>query len=223
MLLESIKGYACPVQTIKERYKYQKSEYIRETLAHGHPVFIWTSHLCNWEWGTITMPQEFPDVKVYGIFKRIKSDLRDIIYAQRSKTGFIPVEMGQVLRRLHENQNEPAIYVFIADQSPFKMNGAVWLPFFNQWTPFFKGPEQLARRFSASIFTAETVRKGFASYTLTFEPLAPTSASHHPFPHTLAYAKWLEEAIRKQPSNWLWSHRRWKRKVPEHLTHKPTS
>ena len=32
---------------------------------------------------------------------------------------------------------------------------------------------------------------------------------------TEAHTKALEQEIRKNPSQWLWSHRRWKREVPE--------
>ena len=34
---------------------------------------------------------------------------------------------------------------------------------------------------------------------------------------TEAHTKALEKVIRKEPKYWLWSHKRWKREVPENL------
>jgi KDO2-lipid IV(A) lauroyltransferase len=34
---------------------------------------------------------------------------------------------------------------------------------------------------------------------------------------TEAHTKLLEKEINNQPANWLWSHKRWKRGVPENL------
>lgn len=217
VLVEFVKGYAVPPQQLVSRYSYSGIEEIKQTLSTGASVFIWASHLGNWEWGTLTLPSYLPDYQVYGVYKPLQSTLAGFIESKRQAGGMTVVPMAQIVRHLAANHYQPAVYVFIADQTPFKMNGAVWLPFLNQWTPFFKGPEQLAERYSAVIFTGETKRLDFGKYEVAFAKLAPQPEDFPDTPYTAAYAKWLEQAISKQPQNWLWSHRRWKRRVPKEL------
>jgi lauroyl/myristoyl acyltransferase len=40
--------------------------------------------------------------------------------------------------------------------------------------------------------------------------MAPSQWRSEPFLLTKSFAKFLETNIKKDPSNWLWSHKRWK-------------
>ena len=54
----------------------------------------------------------------------------------------------------------------------------------------------------------ERVRRGF--YEVVFSPLELNAAATSPSSITQKYMSVLEEKIQEQPSDWLWSHRRWK-------------
>jgi KDO2-lipid IV(A) lauroyltransferase len=41
--------------------------------------------------------------------------------------------------------------------------------------------------------------------------MVPDARSFEEGELTVMFARFLEDSIRKQPENWLWSHRRWKR------------
>ena len=59
----------------------------------------------------------------------------------------------------------------------------------------------------------QKVKRGHYSFKAV--PLADNGADHTAEELTLLYKKALEDAIRKDPSNYLWSHRRWRHEWKE--------
>ena len=65
----------------------------------------------------------------------------------------------------------------------------------------------------AAFFTSmRRVRRGY--YEMTFHPLAAAQEPLEPEAFTARYAQQLEADIRREPANWLWTHRRWKLAPP---------
>jgi KDO2-lipid IV(A) lauroyltransferase len=92
------------------------------------------------------------------------------------------------------------------------LNGAVWLPFMNREAPFYKGPETLARRAKAAVVTAAIKRTGRGYYEVNLQ-LVIKDASLLPENEIMQYyVLFMEQQLREQPSNWLWTHKRWKHK-----------
>ena len=99
----------------------------------------------------------------------------------------------------------------IADQSPPRKH-AYWLPFLNQETAFFSGPEKLAKKLRMPMVFVAIRKSGPGQYLLHAKTITDQ-------PHTLPegevtrrYAQLLEQEIQASPATWLWSHRRWKKK-----------
>jgi len=100
----------------------------------------------------------------------------------------------------------------IADQNPSNMNGALWLSFMNREAPFYMGPETLAKRAKAAIVFAgiKMVKRGYYEVHLQ---LITRDASLLPQNEIIKkYVAFMEQQIREQPENWLWTHKRWKHK-----------
>ncbi|MFC2176693.1 lysophospholipid acyltransferase family protein, partial [Bacteroidota bacterium] len=95
---------------------------------------------------------------------------------------------------------------------------ALWCMFFGREVPFQRGVEILARRNNQAVVFDEMVRVKRGYYKsvskLAFEFGSKTEEGEI----TRAYAKFLEESIRKQPENWLWTHNRWKHRPPENAS-----
>jgi KDO2-lipid IV(A) lauroyltransferase len=68
----------------------------------------------------------------------------------------------------------------------------------------------LSRKFGCPVlyYRVERLRRGF--YEIVFEEICSDPSVMPEKGITLAYARILERDIRKQPEQWLWSHRRWK-------------
>jgi KDO2-lipid IV(A) lauroyltransferase len=59
----------------------------------------------------------------------------------------------------------------------------------------------------------ERVKRGYYRFHLT--PITENAIDFTPEQLTLRYKNELEKAIRQQPANYLWSHRRWRHEWKE--------
>ena len=83
--------------------------------------------------------------------------------------------------------------------------------FLHQDTPFYPGSERLARSLNLPVFYVEMVRLKRGYYEATFVPVAEPPYTDLPNGAILEhYRDLLEVTINAHPSDWLWSHKRWK-------------
>ena len=97
-----------------------------------------------------------------------------------------------------------------ADQNPGDPSNAYWMEFMGRPAPFVTGPAKGAVKNNVAVVFVAMVKTKRGHYR--FEPslLTEHAADHTEEELTLLYKNKLEETIRKDPSNYLWSHRRWK-------------
>ena len=122
--------------------------------------------------------------------------------------------MREVVKHIVRSPDKQRFILLIADQSP-DPRGAHWVDFFGLKTGFFKGPATLAHRYDLPVFFVRLERKRRHHYQMHLELLCLHPSAEKPEAITEAYAKKLEEYIRHAPSDWLWTHRRWKHAPPE--------
>ncbi len=103
----------------------------------------------------------------------------------------------------------------MADQNPPSMQKSYWVNFLNQESACVIGPEKYARQYQLPIVIIRGRRTGRGNYDIVFTELI------HPPYDTLAEGKItevmmyeFERVIAQQIPNWLWTHRRWKKKPP---------
>ena len=77
-------------------------------------------------------------------------------------------------------------------------------------SPFVKGPEKgsSASNTAVIILTIKKLKRGY--YKGNFELITTTPRELAPGTITKTMIACIEKAIQEQPSNYLWSHRRWK-------------
>jgi KDO2-lipid IV(A) lauroyltransferase len=109
-----------------------------------------------------------------------------------------------------ELKNEMTAYIMAADQSPSNTKNVIWVDFLVRKTAFLHGPEKYASRYNFPVFFVDIqrVKRGYYELELILLSENPAELEHGEL--TRRYAEKLEEAILKQPENWLWSHKRWK-------------
>ena len=100
---------------------------------------------------------------------------------------------------------------FIADQSPKLEAMHHWTTFLNHETSFFTGAEKIGRAVGARYFYVDITRPRRGYYRAEVRELHIDEQSDSLYPVTDAYARALEESIRRSPELWLWTHNRWKR------------
>ncbi|MBR1733236.1 MAG: lysophospholipid acyltransferase family protein, partial [Alloprevotella sp.] len=126
------------------------------------------------------------------------------------------IAKGEALRRILalRSQGQKSIIGFISDQSPQPVNIHDWVDFLHQDTPVFTGTERIAKKVDAAIFFADVQRLRRGRYHCTFRPLSTDVRALPDYQLTELYMRQLEGIIRRQPTLWLWSHKRWKHQRP---------
>jgi len=212
VLLESIKGLTMSQKALLNRFQYLNPEIFDDLFEAGQSAILVGSHFANWEWGALSFPHCVKH-KVAGVFKPLSNQYLDRYFNRKRKQwGLQLVSMTQAGRALVQLKNEPNIFVFLADQTPVDVRNAHWLSFFNQDTPFLHGVDKIARRTGYPVYFFDIQRVNRGRYEVTFSELCQNSKRTEKGEITKRFAARLEKIIRKQPENWLWSHRRWKRK-----------
>jgi KDO2-lipid IV(A) lauroyltransferase len=176
-------------------------------------IIITTSHNCNWEWmlGATSINLSAP---IDAVYQHIKSSFFEkMMFQIRSRFGAIPVEKNNVFRENLKKRNLSHIVALVADQSPPHGDKNVyWTKFLNQETAFYNGMERLAIGFNWPVIHARMKRLKRGFYEIEFVELEPEPANAQPGSILEKYAEILEGLIKENPTDWLWSHNRWKRK-----------
>ena len=188
-----------------------KNDLLEKLLDQGKNVFIVMGHMGNWEWLATCAPllTKYDAVCVY---KKLSNPyMEKWVNRSRAKFGSTLAEMNKLPRIALEKAKagKPFVISFIADQIPSHDNCAV-VNFFNEPMYFFDGYEKLAKKNKACLVYAHSkIVKNQYQYEcelindFALNPIYDESAKK--------FSELLEKNIKKQPYNWLWSHKRWKR------------
>ena len=112
---------------------------------------------------------------------------------------------------LIKRAKQTRIIAIAPDQAPRRRDDAYWTTFLYQETPFYLGLEKIATLFKYPVFFMDLERTSRGHYQATFKPLcAPPYEKGSPL-ISKTYVKAVEEQILRQPEDWLWIHKRWKK------------
>lgn len=211
IILESIKGMSMHHTEVLKRYHFTNTEVLNSYFDQGQAVIGVAGHLGNWEWATRCIGVSL-DHHVLGITKKINNKyIHKFIHDRRTEERVSTADTRETSRAFSKNIDKPTLFVLIADQSPHKVDHAVWTDFLNRNTPFLHGPETYAIKYNLPIVFLPIVRTKRGHYEVPIEILETDPQLTQPGQITKLYAERLEQFILSNPEQWLWSHNRWKR------------
>lgn len=170
-------------------------------------------HIGNWEWvpPMVSLHLPFPVVPVYRPMKdKVMDKLLLKIRGRYAHELVSKRNTGRAMMR-YRKLGKPYIMGLIADQTP-NPEHAYWTRFLEQDTPFFTGPEKLAKSFKMPVFFVALRREKRGHYYLHTELLSEKPWELEEGMLSQMFVERLEAEIHRQPAHWLWSHRRWKHK-----------
>lgn len=212
IILEGIKSFSMSMTSVLKRHKVLNPEILDPYFRKNQSLVLVTGHLGNWEWGSLSAGL-YTNYQVIAFYSSLRNKQIDkILRWSRSRFGTILAPTNGTTQTFKENQQQPTLFIMAADQSPSKVASAHWVNFLGRPTAFLHGPEKHARNNNYPVVFAEIerVKRGF--YELTLSVLAEKPEALEKGEITRRYAGTIETCIRKNPANWLWSHRRWKHK-----------
>jgi len=207
--IEVIKLMSASDSFLKKRFT-ANVDGINELYKTGKACQVHLGHTFNWEWGQLVLQMLTP-YKVMVVYMPISNKIFDrLFYKLRTRRGsvFLPATSMKASMLLYNNTQY--LLGLVVDQSPGNLKSAYWLNFFGKPTAFVSGPEKAARVNNLPVVFAyiEKPRRGY--YNAVIELAVPDASQLPEGELTLKYTRYLEEVIRRNPSMWLWSHRRWK-------------
>jgi Kdo2-lipid IVA lauroyltransferase/acyltransferase len=181
----------------------------------GKNCIIWLGHQFNWEIANahISATVSFRTIVVY---RKLSSRyFNNLLLKLRAKYGTLMIEDKQLGRFLASNNTEKFNLIFLGDQNPPFPKNAVWIDFFGTRTPFPRGMANIAVKYNFPVLIGR-INSGYTNtYRVGLQLLIEEPATVDPAFLLQAYAYWLEEFISLNPSNYLWSHNRWKHSPPD--------
>lgn len=219
MLIEGIKNLGISEKELRRRFKISNPELMQELFYRKKSVLLVSAHYMNWEWMITGQALFFPHQAV-GIGMPLSNGFWDKkINSLRSRYGMHVIH-SKIVKETFEQyeQNETRIATLVlADQSPGDSLKSYWTTFLNQPTAIPFGAEQLAHTYGHAVvfYLPKRIRRGYYEAELILLTDDPTTCAWGEI--TEQHVRLLEEGIRNAPQYWLWSHKRWKRSVPEDL------
>ena len=208
--VEGVKAFSLREKDILKRYQVLNPEILEPYYKKKRSVIAVLGHYNNWEWGGLAAGIFFQHQPI-GFYKPLSNlYIDDYIQKTRAKEGMILESVSRTTQTFRRCKNTISIYVMVADQSPMNLKLAYWVPFLNHDTPVLHGTEKHARTNNYPVFFADVqkVKRGY--YAVTMEMLVEDPSTTQPGEITLKFMQRLEQQIKEDPNNWLWSHRRWK-------------
>ena len=150
------------------------------------------------------------------VYKRVESDFWDEIMAQNRCAAIQDranccVESKDILRYAVAHRNEHHIYLFPTDQYPYGYAAFAHIGnFMNQPTKTMTGAAALACRLGFSVVYLGMNREARGRYQMTYTLITRDAAAMTPEAVMRSYYDLLEADIRRDPANYLWTHKRWK-------------
>jgi KDO2-lipid IV(A) lauroyltransferase len=183
-----------------------------EVIAKGKNIHVLMGHQMNWEYGSLIFNIN-SSIPTIGVYQRISSRLFDrLMLYLRSRLGAKLVAAHQFSTEAPTLMKQQYALGLIADQSPPGGQKGYWLNFFSRPTPFIMGPEKGARRMNPAIVFLNCVQTKRGYYNYEVKLVAENGNEFNQGELARIYRDFLEESIRRNPANYLWTHRRWKHK-----------
>ena len=121
------------------------------------------------------------------------------------------IDFNHILRAVLSNKSKKMAYVFITDQYPYKHGqGDMKINFMHQDTYTMSAAAGLAVKMNMAAVYLRFRTRPEGGYTMTLVPIVERASETTPEEIMTKYYQLLEEDLREQPWNYLWTHKRWK-------------
>lgn len=218
--VETLKLLHITDEEMARRMEFVNTDIIDSIMDQGKSIVVYFGHFFNWEWAPSislhTCHKPSDKVAFAQIYRPLRSEAFDgLMLGIRSRFGSESIDKKVALRRLLQYRREGRVSItgFMSDQHPSHGDPGLVTTFMEQPTAIITGTETLARRLGMALIYWDMERLGRGRYRITTRHIADDAASLPEGEATRRYAQMLETTIRRDPSIWLWSHKRWKHKV----------
>lgn len=177
----------------------------------GRPILLLTAHLGNWE--LLGAVSSLRGLTLHAVVRPLDDPvLHRLLDRLRRHLGSVTIERGTrgAPRQLLQALKRGDALVMLIDQDT-RVEGD-WVPFFGRLAYTPTGAAKIALRQEAAVLPAFVERLADGSHRARF--LEPLELPDDPVAATARMTELIEDEIRRCPEQWVWMHRRWRRRPP---------
>jgi KDO2-lipid IV(A) lauroyltransferase len=215
ILVEGIKNLSISKKQLKKRMLVRNPELMQELYDEKRNVILVSGHFNNWEW-LISSQNLLFNHQSFGIGMPMTNKFWDKkVNQRRERFGMQVINASNYQIKFRTFKKKSFAVLTLGDQSPAHSSKSYWMNFLNQDTAVLFGTEHMANdyNFVVVFFVVHKIKRGY--YELELKLITKDAKSMNWGEITENHTKLLEAEIIKNPSQWLWSHKRWKREIPE--------
>ena len=190
-------------------------ESLRPWMRKGALVAV-TAHFGNWEilgWLTV-----YHGSLIASVAKPVKNPLIDAeINRLRRQSGQLIIPRDGAIRSLVRVLKQEGTVALLLDQDTLPSDGGIFVPFFGVPAPIATAAGGLALKLKTPMIMAfctcdeKGVYRAYCPDAFLPADLEGMTANEI----TVRVTECLEREIRKNPGCWLWTYKRWKRRLPD--------
>jgi Kdo2-lipid IVA lauroyltransferase/acyltransferase len=207
--IESIKFISISKKQLLKR-SAGSFDLINDLIDKGYNINLMAGHQFNWEFANLLYAINLK-IPFVGIYAPISNKaIGRIFFNFRKRYGTVLISALDFKNKMHEVFEKQYMIALAADQNPSNPNTGYWLNFFGRPIPFVAGPEKGAIKKNAAVVYVgfKKIKRGFYQFDTTL--LCEEGGKTKDGELTRLYRNILEETVRQDPANYLWSHRRFK-------------
>lgn len=216
--VETVKLMHISDAEMSRRMTWSGLEEMKRLMDSGRSIVAYFSHCGNWEWApsvSLHMQQQMGrGDRLCQIYRPLRNTHFDALMLKlRSRFGTRSIAKAHALRAFVEMRREGIVSLtgFMSDQKPSHGDAVYSVKFLGRDTYVITGTEALARRMGMAAVYWDISKVSRGHYHIDVKVLADDVAALEPMALTDSYFAHLEQTIRRDPSIWLWSHKRWKK------------
>ena len=206
--IESIKAYGMNETQMKERYTYDNIEVLKNIQKKNKNIILICGHYSNFEW-LLSIGYKTKG-NGYGIYTPMSNKYFERLFKKirRKHKAFL-------ISRYHINEfmqnldiDKYHLFGFAADQSPRKVGKSYINKFLGHKVPIFTGAERFSKDYNLAVVFADITRTGRGFYKTKFIEIVDQRETEYSI--TNQFLSLLEKQIYRDPSQYFWSHNRFK-------------
>lgn len=215
IIFESIKGLSVNPKKLVYRYRLNNPGILDKYYEQSKHVIIYSQHCNNWEWASLCMGFQMKHYLV-GAAKVISNPYIDAYILKGRSGNNVNIIHTNQIGKFFQNEIEemkPVGVVFIADQRPSGKEKKTPVQFFGKTIDFHGGAAKYAVQAGYPIIAIDIHRIGRGRYEAEAVILSNQGEIKDADTLTQVYASHVEQLISKDPTSWLWSHKRFKNEI----------
>jgi len=207
--IETIKLFSITGEELNKRFT-GNFEVMNNLYGKYQKVQLHSGHFFNWEFASLGYSHNFK-FPLLVVYMPISNKVLDkIFFNMRKRFGAKLIAATEFATKFPGYSKQEYCLGLVGDQNPGGPDNAYWTTFFGRMTPRVKGPERGAKVANTAIVMCNfyKIKRGYYGSNMVLLTTDPRSLPHGEI--TKKMVQFVEDTIRKYPSNYLWSHRRWK-------------